>query len=195
MPNSKNSNLRCPLPPVGADPDSLRQFEGSQTPKSRVFPAIPQTSGTAVTETGGGSSSSSSGGGGSAATAVTSKTVVVSINTLVFSAYATVPISRSFQLLYISSNRPVCVRLYGSATARQLDAGRQIDAPAPAEVTQGMIIDTVLDTSPFLWLCQNIMGSNQDTNQVQQIYLNALNINPETQSGVQITLCYVPLET
>jgi hypothetical protein len=39
------------------------------------------------------------------------------------------------------------------------------------------------------------MGSNQDTNQVQQIYLNALNINPETQSGVQITLCYVPLET
>jgi hypothetical protein len=89
----------------------------------------------------------------------------------------------------------VCVRLYGSATARQLDAGRQIDAPAPAEVTQGMIIDTVLDTSPFLWLCQNIMGSNQDTNQVQQIYLNALNINPETQSGVQITLCYVPLET
>jgi hypothetical protein len=195
MPNNKTPSLRFPLPPVGADPDSLRQFEGTETPHYRILPVIPQTGATQTVEEGGGSSSGSSGGGGSTPTTVKAVTVVVSIPTLIGEALVTVPTSRSFQLLYIASNKAACVRLYGSGTSRQIDLGRPIDAPAPAEITQGLIIDVVLDTSPFLWLCQNIMGANQDGTQAQQIYLTALNPNPEPQSGLQITLGYVPLES
>lgn len=191
-----NPNIRCPLPPVGADPDSLRQFEGHESPKFRVLPLQPQTGGsTTVEEFASSGGSSSSGGGGSSAFTIVPKTVSVSIATLIGSALVPVTLSQSFQLLYISANQPCCVRLYGSAASRTADIGRAVDAPVPAEVTQGLVIDVVLDTSPYLWQTQNIIGANQDATQGTTGYLNVINPSASPLSGLTVTIGYVPLET
>src|SRR6266702_6429600 len=60
-----NPVIRCPLPPFGADPDVLRQFEtGSQIPHIRLFPLLPTfsaaTTKTAAAATSSVASSSSS---------------------------------------------------------------------------------------------------------------------------------------
>ena len=194
--NNTNPTLRCPLPPVGADPDSLRQFAAGTTPKVRVLPLPAQTGGN-TTEKSGGTSSSSGSSGGSSVTpsAIRPATVSIAISTLLGTTAVNVPMAQSFQLLSISANKGCCVRLYGNSTFRQQDVGRPVDAPPPAEVTQGMMIDVVLDTAPFMWLAQNIIGANQDASQATTVYMSVFNIDPTPVSGLIITLVYVPLET
>lgn len=193
-----NPNIRCPLPPVGADPDSLRQFEGSESPKFRVLPLIPQTGGsTTVKEFGGSASGSASGGGSSSSTSIVAKTASATFVSIAGSSSVTttVVLSRSFQILSITANQGCCVRLYGSIAARSADSGRGVDAPAPAETTQGLILDVVLDTTPFVWQCQNIVGSNGDSVQTQNVYVTVINPGAAAINGLQLTISYVPLES
>jgi hypothetical protein len=195
-----NPNIRCPLPPVGADPDSLRQFEGSESPKFRVLPLNPQTGGTTtVKEFGGGASSGGSSSGGSSGSSInivakTASATFVSIagNS---SAQTTVVLSQSFQILSITANQGCCVRLYGSIAGQTADSGRGVDAPAPAETTQGLIIDVVLDTSPFVWQPHNIIGANGDSVQSKNVYMTIINPGAAAINGLLVTISYVPLET
>jgi hypothetical protein len=193
-----NPNIRCPLPPVGADVDSLRQFEGSESPKFRVLPLTPQTGGTTtVKEFGGASSGSSSGGSSGSSINLVAKTASATFVSIAgnSSAQTTVVLSQSFQILSITANQGCCVRLYGSIAGQTADSGRGVDAPAPAETTQGLIIDVVLDTSPFVWQPQNIVGSNSDSIQSKNVYVTVINSGPAAINGLLLTISYVPLET
>ena len=193
-----NPNIRCPLPPVGGDPDSLRQFEGNESPKFRVLPLIPQTGGaTTLNEFGGGAASGGSSGGSSGGINIVAKTASVTFVSIAGSSstQTTVVLSQSFQILSIAANQGCCVRLYGSASARTSDAGRGVDAPAPAETTQGLIIDVVLDTTPFIWQPQNIVGSNSDSIQSKNCYVTVINPGNAAINGLLLTISYVPLET
>lgn len=194
-----NPNIRCPLPPVGADPDSLRQFEGSESPKFRVLPLQPQTGGTTtVKEFGGGAGSgSSSSGGSSTSTAIVAKTVSATFVSIAggTAATTTVVMSQSFQVLSIAANQGCCIRLYSTAAFRTGDIGRGVDVAVPAEVTQGIIIDVVLDTTPFIWQPQSIVGANSDQVQSANIYMTVINPGSAAINGVLVTISYVPLET
>jgi len=194
-----NPNIRCPLPPVGADPDSLRQFEGSESPKFRVLPLTPQTGGaTTVNEFGSGVSSGSSSGGSSGSSInIVAKTASVTFISIAGngSAQTTVVLSQSFQILSITANQGCCVRLYGSIAGQTTDGARGVDAPVPAETTQGLIIDVVLDTTPFVWQPQNIIGSNSDSTQSKNVYVTVINPGAAAINGLQITISYVPLES
>jgi len=191
-----NPNIRCPLPPVGADPDSLRQFEGNESPKFRVLPLLPQTGGTTTVKQGG-STGTSSGGGSSSSVSIVAKTASATFVNIAGGGSATtsVVMSQSFQILSITANLGCCIRLYGSASARTSDVGRGVDAPAPAETTQGLIIDVVFDTAPFVWQCQNIVGANSDSLQNTNVYVTVINPGSASISGLQVTITYVPLET
>src|SRR6202789_34577 len=193
-----NPNIRCPLPPVGADPDSLRQFEGSESPKFRVLPLTPQTGGTTtVKEFGGTSGGSSSGGSSGSSGTIVAKTASATFVSIAGSSAAqtTVALSQSFQILSITANQGCCVRLYGSIAGQTADSGRGVDAPAPAETTQGLIIDAVLDTSPVVWQPQNIIGANGDSVQSKNVYMTIINPGAAAINGLLVTISYVPLET
>jgi hypothetical protein len=193
-----NPNIRCPLPPVGADPDSLRQFEGKDSPKFRVLPLLPQTGGTTtVNESGGATSGGSSGGSSSGSINIVAKTASATFVSIAgnSSAQTTVVLSQSFQILSITANQGCCIRLYGSIAARTTDTGRGVDSPAPAETTQGLIIDVVLDTSPFVWQPQNIIGANGDSVQSKNVYITVINPGAAAINGLLVTISYVPLET
>jgi hypothetical protein len=193
-----NPNIRCPLPPVGADPDSLRQFEGNESPKFRVLPLIPQTGGTTTVTEGGTSTSGGSGGSsGTTPSAIVSKSVAVTVSSVPAGSAVntTAAVSQSFQLLSIAASRGLCVRLYGTRAAQVADAVRPVDAPAAAEVTGNLIVDVVLDTAPFIWQTQNILGANQDAPQMSTIYVTVINPTTAGFGATSVTLSYVPLES
>lgn len=194
-----NPNIRCPLPPVGADPDSLRQFEGNESPKFRVLPLQPQTGGaTTVDEFGGGTSSGGSSGGSSGSSVnIVAKTASATFVSIAGNgaAQTTVTLSQSFQILSITANQGCCVRLYGSTDGQTADSGRGVDDPAPAATTQGLIIDVVLDTTPFVWQPQSIVGSNSDSIQSKNVYVTVINPGAAAINGLLVTISYVPLET
>lgn len=194
-----NPNIRCPLPPVGADPDSLRQFEGNESPKFRVLPLIPPTGGTTTVTTSGGSSSSggSGGSGGTTPTAINAKTVTLTIGAVGPNAAVRtqLSLSQSYQLVSLTANNPCCIRLYGTAAAQSGDSVRPPDNPVPAEITMNLIIDVVLDTVPYVWQTQNIVGANQDSPQSATTYITVINPSVTGLSNVVVTITYAPLET
>jgi hypothetical protein len=192
-----NPNIRCPLPPVGGDVDSLRQFEGSESPKFRVLPLFPQTGGTTTVNQGGSTGTSSGGGGSSSSVSIVAKTASATFVNIAGSSLAqtTVTLSQSFQILSITANQGCSVRLYGTIAGQTADAGRGVDAPAPAETTQGLIIDVVLDTAPFVWQPQNIVGSNSDSIQSKNVYVTVINPGAAAINGLLLTISFVPLET
>jgi hypothetical protein len=189
--------IRCPLPPIAANPDSLRQFyRGGQTPQMRLLPPPALTTGT-----GGGTviqnttvvtSSSSSSSSSSAIVAVpTSITTAVLNPGQQFAGALT--LSRSFQLLALTSNVAARVRLYGTASAQTQDSGRALDvAPSPG-TTQNLITDVALDTAPFQWTFQNRIGANGDSPQKQTVYLTVTNLSGSS-VAITLSLIYVPLE-
>jgi len=196
---TSSPRARCPLPPTSADADSLRTFEkGSSTPQWRVMPLPPQTGGASTVTTGGGTSSGSGGtssGGGSSPAAVT-RTVTVSGNVPANGALITrVAANRSFQLFSVGATAPCDIRLYGTQGAQSADVSRQIDAPVPAELTQGMILDVVLDTTPYFWNTQNICGANGDQPQSQNLYVSVFNLTGTPLSNVTVYITLVPIET
>ena len=190
-----SSMVRCPLPPTNADADSLRTFQkGSSTPQFRVMPLPPQTGGTSVVTTGG--ASTSSGGSSSGGVSAIARTATVSVNIPANSAVLTrVAASRSFQLFSVGSTAPADVRLYGSQATQSSDSSRKIDAPVPAELTQGLLLDVVFDTVPYFWNTQNITGVNADSPQTTNLYVSVFNPNPIPLSNVTVYITYLPLES
>lgn len=193
--------LRCPLPPFGADVDSLRQFEqGAGIPQIRIIPpplVMPSTSTGAAS--GQLASSSSSSSSSSTTVSLTAATVVVNVGTLapsgVFIGTASI-LKKSFQLLYMSSTSAVDVRLYGTSTAQLLDSTRLIDDPVPAEVGENIISDVLFDTAPFTWGWQNRIAANQASPQVATIYVTVVNPSTtDTLIGVAVSITYLPLES
>jgi hypothetical protein len=199
---TSSSMSRCPLPPTNADADSLRTFQkGSSTPQFRVMPLVPQTGGTTVVTTGGAGTSGSGGGtssgssGGSSSTSA-AKTVSTIVNIVPNGAALTrITVNRSLQLFSVAASGPCCIRLYGNAAAQSLDVSRPVDAPVPAELTQNIIIDVVLDTTPFFWNTQNIVGFNADTPQGTTLYLTVLNLSSAPISNAGVFITFVPIET
>jgi hypothetical protein len=200
--NTPNSDVfnRCPLPPFNIDPDTLRQFEntGSGVPQMRVIP-LPQQSGGSVTNINNGAttSSSSSGGGGSTNTNLAVKSASFLTGTIAANGWqlGTISLSESFQLISISANSACNVRLYGTSNSQSFDAPRAVDAPVPAEITQGLITDIVFDTSPFSWGFQNAIGANQNSVASPLIYITVLNTQAGSVTGISVTISYIPLET
>ena len=198
--SSPASNLRCPLPPFNADPDSLRQFENSTTgPKNRVWP-LPQQSGgvsttTIVTNTTNTVSSGSGSGSGSSTTLV-SKVVSVTTGLLIsginFQGFVTM--ARSFQLQSLLVTSPCEVRLYGTATAQASDAYRATGDPVPPEVSANILSCVTFDTVPYTWGFQNRCGGNQASPQTTTIYVSVINTVPSSEAPVTVTIQFLPLE-
>lgn len=210
MEPTRNSMIRCPLPPLwqGA-PDSLRQFYvGGRVPQFRVMTpnAVPNSSSqqTVVIGTGGNGGGNSAGSGGGSiipppppAPPSTNPAVQTFLRTGVLlpggQYIGTISLASSFQLLAIASDSAVRVELYGSASAQTQDLARGLDVPPAAGVTQGIISDLALDTYPYQWSFQNRLGSNSDSPQSRLIYLTITNIGSSSVAA-GITIQYVPIE-
>lgn len=192
--------LRCPLPPFGTDPDSLRQFEqGAGVPQIRIIPP-PFIAPTAKTATVSGQLASSSGSSSSSTTiSLVAASVTVNVGTLTpgssFSGAVSV-LKKSFQLISISATAACEVRLYGTALAQLIDSARATDDPVPAEISQNIMTDVIFDTVPYVWGWQNRICANQDTPQTGTIYVTVVNPDPDnTISGLAVVITYLPLES
>ena len=190
-----STNLRCPLPPFNADPDSLRQFEDSSTgPKNRIWPQ-PQKSGSVSTTTVVTNQSTSTSSSSSTSN-LQSKIVGITTGLLPASTVfqGSVTMAQSFQLLSLTVSGPCEVRLYGSQAAQSIDAYRVTGAPVAAEVTGNIITCVTFDTAPYVWGFQSVVGSNQNIPQTTAIYVSVLNTNPLLANAVTATIKYLPLE-
>lgn len=193
--------LRCPLPPFGTDPDSLRQFEqGAGVPQVRIIPP-PVIAPTATATTASGQFASSSSSSSSSTTiSLVPANVTVNVGTLTpfasFSGSVAV-LKKSFQLLSISATAACETRLYGTALAQLIDSARVTEAPVPAEISQNVITPGVIfDTVPYVWGWQNRIAANGDTPQTSTIYVTVVNPDPDnTISGLAIVITYLPLES
>jgi hypothetical protein len=205
-----NPYLRCPLPPINAGPDTLRQFnENSDVPHRRVLP-LPASPGggtfktvnntTIVQAAGSGTGTGGSGGsgGGTGGTpTLTTKTVMLTTPLLAVGASSLQTLgmsSKSFQFISISSTAPCEIRIYGSATAQIADASRTTDSPPPAELGNDIITDIVLDTAPCTWNWQNRVGANNGSPQTPNAYITVFNIGGSSIQA-RITLVFLPLES
>jgi hypothetical protein len=162
------------------------------------MPLPPQTGGAASSSGGasGGASTSSGGSSSSGSVSAIVRTATVSVNIPANSAVLTrVAASRSFQLFSVGSTAPADVRLYGSQAMQSSDSSRKIDAPVPAELTQGLLLDVVFDTVPYFWNTQNITGVNADSPQTTNLYVSVFNPNPIPLSNVTVYITYLPLES
>ncbi len=106
---------------------------------------------------------------------------------------AVTKMSRSFQLLNVSSNVAARVEIYGTAAAQLADLPRGLDIAPPAGTAQGIITDVALDTSPFSWNFQNRVGANGDTPQNPEAFFTITNISGAA-VPLTITVQFVPLE-
>lgn len=191
-----NRYIRCPLPQVNSTPDSLRQFYiGNQVPQMRIISPptmLGSTSGGSIVQNTIINTGSSSGG----SNIITEKTASITSSVLNTDEgfQGSVLLSRSYQLLGISSDAICRVRLYGNSLAQILDESRDSDTSPVAGSSDGLLIDVVLDTAPFQLLLQNISGANSDNPQTQVTYVTITNTDVSSNS-IGVTLIYVPLET
>lgn len=194
-----NPTIRCPLPPITATPDTLRQFyRAGIVPQNRIFGSAPL------------SGNNNSGGGGSTSTTViesTSSTTTVlptaknaSITTPVLGPGASylgvVSMAKTFTLLQIALDQPARVELYSTASFQALDAGRPaflggIPNPPAAGTEHGVITDLYSEVSGLWIMSSDAVGSNADAPQTALIYVSVTNV---AASNVAITasLTYVP---
>jgi hypothetical protein len=195
-----NPIIRCPLPPINAGPDTLRQFNDGNTniPRRRVLP-LPVTNGigggTVVTNT---TVISSAGSGSSSTnTFLSAKTVTYTAPLIPSgsSGFSALNVSaKSYQLVSCTANGPCEVRIYGSSSAMATDASRLIDSPLPAELANGLVTDIVLDTAPYKWFWENRVGCNSDSPQVTNLYVSVTNLGIGS-AQPQISLVLLPLES
>ena len=193
-----NAFLRCPLPPVWqTTPDSLRQFyQGGRVPQTRLFNPQPNNIGGGTITVNEFATNSSSSGGGTpvvriAATQTSIVTPPISPNN---TFEGVIKLSRSFQLLNVTSNHACRVQLYGNATEQVADSYRGLDVPPPAGTIQNIICDVVLDTSPYQWGFQDRVGSNADTVPSSNVYITVTNLDVAT-DAFTVTILYVPIAT
>lgn len=192
-----NPYIRCPLPPISVTPDSLRQYYvGGQVPQFRVLtPTNNNNGGGSTTTITNNITSTAASSSSTTSTSIAAKTI--SLNTAVLNPgdvyFGSLSVSRSFQLLSISTSSPCRIEIYGSAIAQNLDAGRNLDeAPIPG-TQQDLITDVVLDTNPYQWSWQNRIGHNSDNPQNAVAYITVTNIDVISEA-ITITLIYAPLE-
>jgi hypothetical protein len=156
---------------------------------------VSQGSGTTInnsfTQNSSGSSSSSSTG-----TTLKAVTVFLTVPPLASAAVfsGTVQMAKSFQLIQITPNQPVEVRLYGNTLAQVSDVARLTDTAPPFE-TNGMITDVVFDTLPYQWNWQNRIGANADSPQGLTIYVNVVNPSNVATGAATVAITYLPLES
>lgn len=197
-----NAMIRCPLPPVSVTPDSLRQFfTGGKVPQVRLLspPNTNQGSGingtTTINQTTIVQSTSSGSGGGSTVN-LAPKTATLTTNVLAPGAKFTgvASVSKSFQLLSLSSTTACRVELYGTASAQSLDISRGVDVAPAAGTIQNLLSDIVLDSNPFSWTFQNRIGCNGDVPQKTAIYVTITNMS-STATAITVSYAYLPLES
>lgn len=195
--DSPSTNLRCPLPPFNADPDTLRQFDNPATgPKNRVWPQPQSTGGSGPTSTVIDSTSSAPAPSPTPTPSVAGLaafTTGLLIPGFPFRGF--VAMSESFQLLNINSTVPCEVRLYGTAAAQAADAARVTGAPVPPEVTANIISCVTFDTVPYTWGWQNRCGSNQSSPQTTAVFVSVFNTSPLSEAAATITISYLPFGT
>lgn len=194
-----NPYIRCPIPPLNVNTDTLRQFdEGGKIPARRVIP-LP-----IATVSGGGNSvtnttvvaTSSGGGGGSTSAGLTATTVSFNVPALAPNATYTTKITmaKSFQLLQVTSNQPLELRVYGSSASQGADIARQQDTPPAFETTSGLVTDIVFDVPPYQWAWQNRVAANADNPQTSDIYVTVLSPALAGISPATVTISYLPME-
>jgi hypothetical protein len=105
----------------------------------------------------------------------------------------TVALSKIAVLMILGSSDLCEVRIYGDPLSQAADVPRQSDTAPPFEVTQGLVTDVILDTTPSQFNWQNRLFVNQDAPQTANMYVTILN---PTLSAVTptITVTYLPLE-
>lgn len=196
-----NPYLRCPLPPFSTTVDTIRQWNMTgKLPVMRVIPLPTQQgagggAGTTITNV----TTTTSGGGSSSSTvSLSPASVLVSPPFLSPGDFfsTVVRMSKSFQLLQISSTQPLEIRLYSNSTTQSIDQTRVTDLSVAYDQIEGVITDLVLDSSPFQWTWENRVGSNGDSPQTVNIYVTI--VNPSTTTGTvpaTVTITYLPLES
>lgn len=198
---SENANQRFILPPFNADPDSVRQFEGT-SPKIRIWPS-PQSQGggtgtTTTNEFVNANVSSSSSSSTTIIETVTLTPMTVSVTTGSLPAgsnyQATLAMSRTFQLLSLTANAGCEVRLYGTQQAQIFDASRPTGNPVPPEISQNIITCVTLDTAPYFWVWQNRSGVNGNTPATPQAYVTIFNTVPTSAAPVTVSIQFLALE-
>jgi hypothetical protein len=195
-----NPFIRCPLPPFNATSDTLRQFdENGKIPTRRVIPLPAQigaggsttiVQNTAVTSQSGGSS-----GSGNSPVVVAAKTVTINAPTLLPGdvTILTVTVTKVMVLMLVGASDLCEVRIYGDSTSQISDVSRATDTAAPFEVTQGLVTDVVLDTTPLQFNWQNRLFVNQDSPQTSKMYVTILNPSAGAVTPA-VTITYLPLE-
>ena len=194
-----NPYIRCPIPPLNATTDTLRQFdEGGKTPARRVIPlpvsTVAGTGNTTINSTV--VTPSSGGGGGSTPAGLTATTVTFGTPVLPpGTSYTTkITMSKSFQLLQVTSNQPLEMRMYASAASQGADVSRQPDTPPAFETTSGLITDIIFDNPPYTWTWQNRVAANADDPQTSSIYVTVFSPPTAGISPATVTIGYLPLE-
>jgi hypothetical protein len=197
-----NPMMRCPLPVLlQTTGDSQRQFyQGGKVPQVRFLSSQ-------VLSTGGGSDTGNAvitnttliggtgGSGGTVAPGTPAQQATVTTTISPGDRYTgLLPISKSFQLLTLSTDTSCRIQLYGTSFAQLQDAARGLDVPPPAGTSQNIICDIVLDTLPYQWNFQNRTGANADTPQQPLIYSTITNLSSAT-TTIRVTVNYVALET
>lgn len=196
-----NPYIRCPIPPLNVNTDTLRQFdEGGAIPSRRVLPlpistvaggggTVIQNTTVIASSTGGGSSS-----GGAAS--LTAASVTINVPALAPNTTYTTKVSmaKAFQLLQVTANQSLEFRLYASALSQGADISRSTDTSPAFTTTSGLITDIVFDTNPYQWTWQNRVAANADSPQTSDIYVTVISPAASGISPATITISYLPLE-
>jgi len=190
-----NSMMRCPLPPVNVTPDTTRQFyRGGMLPQIRVM--SPPNAATSGAGSGGTSTSGAISSSSSTTVSLTVKQIAITTGILNpnenFSGV--VALGKVFELIQMSSSTACRVRLYGTQNALNLDLSRPIDVAPAFGTEQGLILDSVLDSSPFTFALEGISGSSGDAPQSDLIYIAVTNVGSAT-TPISVTFSYLPFVT
>jgi hypothetical protein len=200
FPPNPNPYLRCPIPPVAATADSLRQYYvGGLVPQNRIMTP-------ATLSQGGGTS-----GGGTTSvitnTSVTSTTTVTTKVGTIQSASVTTPVinqnqsftatlntSTAFVPLTVSVSKAARVELYATKAAQSSDLLRPITTSPGPGTEQGLLLDVYLDTAPFSWAVTPATAcANNDSPQVALSYITVTNPAPMS-VAITVTVRYLILK-
>jgi hypothetical protein len=103
--------------------------------------------------------------------------------------------AKAFIVLSVSVSNASRVRLYSTASAQTLDAGRPISQGPGFGTEQGIIGDIYLDTTPVIWYPDPAMlGANGDNPQSTAVYMTLDNITAMS-VATTVSVVYVPLQS
>jgi hypothetical protein len=190
-------NMRCPVPPTAFTPDSSRQFyRGATIPQFRAFSPAPLSSNN---NSSGSTTTQNITNTSSTTTTVSLKAQTASLTTPVLNPgntyLGTATLSKTFNLLSVTASNSARVRVYATQSQQIVDNSRGSNTAPPFEVTQGLIADISLDTSPYMWLCTWLPnGANGDSPRTASVYVTVDNIGSMS-TAITASLLFLPLET